>query len=104
MAALLGACRHHGVPAGVMDAPTMTAFLKDAYLLEGFYAVETDFRYDSLHAEMQASFDSLLDSYNLSREDFERSIDYYTRHPHDYLLIHQQVVAELDSLVENCGQ
>ena len=95
--ALLGACRHKGVPAGVMDASTMTAFLKEAYLIEGFYAIETEFRYDSLHAEMVASYDSLLKDFGLTREDFERSVDYYSRHPHDYALIHKQVIAELDS-------
>ena len=99
IATLLGGCRHNGVPAGVMDAPTMKAFLKEAYLLEGFYAIETEFRYDSLHAEMIASYDSLLDRHGLTREDFERSVDYWSRHPHDYLLIHQEVVAELDSAI-----
>ena len=96
---LLGACHHDRIPAGVMDPATMTEFLKEAYQLEGFYAIETEFRYDSLHAEMMASYDSLLDSHGLTREDFERSIEYYTRHTREYQLIHQQVVAGLDSLL-----
>ena len=97
VAVLLGSCNRNGVPEGVMDASTMTAFLQEAYLIEGFYSIETEFRYDSLHAEMVASYDSLLCRYGLSREDFERSVDYYSRHPHEYALIHKQVIAALDS-------
>ena len=103
LATLFGSCRNDSVPAGVMDAPTMTAFLKEAYLLEGFYAIETEFRYDSLHAEMMASYDSLLDRYGLTREDFERSIEYYSRHPRAYQVIHEQVVADLDSILAADG-
>ena len=104
LSTLFVACRHDEIPADVMDAPTMTAFLKEAYLLEGFYAIETEFRYDSLNAEMIASYDSLLDRYGLTREDFERSIDYYTRHPRAYQVIHERVVAGLDSLLNTEGE
>lgn len=99
LSALPVACRNKGVPPGVMDARTMTEFLKEAYMLEGFYAIETEFRYDSLHAEMVASYDSLLARYGLTRGDFELSIDYYSRHPREYDLIHRKVVASLDSAI-----
>ncbi len=92
-------CRHEQRPADVMDEAEMVSFLKDAYLLEGFFAIESGFQYDSLHNEMVAAYDSLLVSHGLTREDFERSVDYYTRHPHDYQLIHQQVVDALDSAI-----
>ena len=91
------ACHNSQLPDGVMTPSAMEAFLKEAYLLEGFYSVETEFRYDSLHAEMVASYDSLLAKHNITREDFERSVDYYTHHPMDYAKIHERVIALLDS-------
>lgn len=96
-AAVCASCHGDRRPANVMDEATMVQFLQDAYLLEGFYAIETGFQYNSMHNEMVASFDSLLASYHLTREDFERSVDYYVRHPRDYERIHQQVVDALDS-------
>ena len=92
-------CHRKGLPEGVMDQPTMVSFLERAYLLEGFYAIETGFMYDSLHAEMVASYDSLLTEYGITREDFERSVRYYCEHPHEYDLIHKQVIAHLDSAI-----
>lgn len=89
-------CSQERVPSGVMDESTMAAFLKEAYLLEGFYAVETGFQYDTLHPEMVASYDTLLASFGLTRDDFERSVDWYIRHPELYEQVHDSVLARLD--------
>ena len=89
-------CSQERVPGDVMDEPTMAAFLKEAYLLEGFYAVETGFQYDTLHPEMVASYDTLLVSFGLTRDDFERSVDWYIRHPELYERIHDSVLARID--------
>ena len=57
-------------------------------------------KYDTLYPEMLASYDSLLASYSLTREDFERSIDWYTRHPQIYQRIHDTVLARFDRQLE----
>ena len=89
-------CSQNRVPSGVMDMPVMADFLKEAYLLEGFYAVETAFQYDTLHPEMVASYDSLLASFGITREDFERSVEWYVRHPDIYEQVHDSVLARID--------
>ena len=89
-------CSQERVPSGVMDEPTMAAFFKEAYLLEGFYAVETGFQYDTLHPQMVASYDSLLTSFGITRDDFEHSVEWYIRHPELYERIHDTVLARLD--------
>ena len=93
---LLTACRNEKRPADVMSHEQMVAFLTDAYLLEGFYAIETQYRYDALTPEVLHSYDSILDVHGLTREDVERSLDYYTDHLDDYQIIHEQVVASLE--------
>ena len=89
-------CSQERVPSGVMDEPTMAAFLKEAYLLEGFYAVETGFQYDTLHPEIVASYDTLLASFGITRADFEHSVEWYIRHPELYERVHDSVLARLD--------
>lgn len=93
---LLTACRNEKRPADVMSQEQMAAFLADAYLLEGFYAIETQYRYDALTPEVLHSYDSILDVHGLTREDVERSLDYYTDHLDEYQTIHEQVVASLE--------
>ena len=93
---LLGACRHDERPADVLDAPRMVAFLTDAYLLEGFYAVETQYRYDAMSPEVLRAYDDILAAHHISREQVEHSFDYYASHPELYQPIQDSVMAILD--------
>ena len=95
--AVLSGCSRNAVPDDVMSETAMVDFLEQAYLLEGFYAIETNFRYDTLHPEMLASYDSLLASCNITRDDFERSIHWYSRHIDIYTRVHDSVLARIDS-------
>ena len=82
--ALLASCRNGERPADVVDAPQMVDFLSDAYLLEGFYAVETQYRYDALPAEVLRAYDDILAKHHLTREQVEHSFAYYSEHPELY--------------------
>ena len=103
VAVFASGCRSDQQPSDVMGEEKMAEFLQEAYLLEGFYGIETSFQYDTLYPEMLASYDSLLASYSLTREDFERSIDWYTRHPQIYQRIHDTVLARFDRQLEEFG-
>lgn len=95
---MLVACRHEGLPAGVLTGEQMVDFLTDAYQLEGFYAVETRYRYDVLTERTLEQYDSILTVHGLSREQVERSFDYYSRHLDAYGTIHDSVVARLEAI------
>ena len=86
----------------------MVAFLADAYLLEGFYAVESGYRFDSVSDELMGAYDSVMTLHGLSREDVEASIEYYTQHPDEYAVIHDSVLLLLegvrDSIVPQVSQ
>ena len=92
-------CSRTAVPADVMHEEAMVDFLEQAYLLEGFYAIETGFQYDSLHPEMLASYDSLLASSGITRDDFERSVEWYGKHPDIYERVHDSVLARIDAAI-----
>ena len=66
---VLSSCNSDEVPPDVMSEERMASFLQEAYLIEGFYAVETGFHYDTLQPEMIGTYDSLLSRYGLNRED-----------------------------------
>lgn len=93
-------CSRDRVPADVVDEQKMADLLKEAYLLEGFYAIETSYQYDTFHLEMIASYDSLLVSFDLTRDDFKRSLDWYVRHPLIYERVTDSVLARFDRELE----
>ncbi len=99
---VVAGCSHEATPpADVFSETTMVDFLEQAYLLEGFYAIETGYQYDTLHPEMLASYDSLLASYDITRDDFERSVRWYGDHPDIYERVHDSVLARIDAAMED---
>lgn len=89
-------CHKKDVPTYVIPEQKMSEILQDAYLLEGFYAIETQFHYDTLGAEMMASVDSLFAKHEISQHDFDTSIAWYIHHPDIYKRVHDSVIARLD--------
>ena len=96
IAAFSVSCNREKLPEGVMDEARMVDFLTEAYKLESFYVVECGFKYDIFSGEIVATYDSLMAAQGVTREAFERSIDYYSHHPEAYESIHNQVVSRLD--------
>ena len=93
---LVTACRQPELPEGIMTESQMVDFLQEAYLLEGFYAIETQYRYEALTTDALRRYDSLLDAQGLTRDDVERSFDYYSSHPDLFQVIQDTVVARLE--------
>lgn len=77
----------------------MVAFLSEAYLLEGFYAVESQYRYDAMMPEVLRAYDDILDKHHLTREQVEHSFAYYAEHPDLYEPIQDSVLARIESVI-----
>ena len=90
------ACKSDRLPDGVLDSKAMASFLSDAYLLESFYAVETHYSYDAMSPEMLRAYDDILAKHHLSREDVERSLDYYSEPPDQYAAIQDSARAVIE--------
>jgi len=94
------ACKHSQRQSDVLDDQTMIGFLTDLYLVEGYYAVETQYRYDSSSPEITEACDAILEKYNITRESVEKSLDYYSQHPDEYKPIETEVASRLERLNE----
>ena len=101
---LLASCRHEALPDGVLDAGQMTAFLTEAYLQEGIYAVSTRYRYDTVPQRVVEGYDSILASQGITRSQVDASLDYYSLHLDAYQAIQDSVVARLEALRTPAGE
>lgn len=98
---LFVACRHESLPTNVLPQERMVDFLTEAYLLEGYYAIESQYRYDIVSSEVLQRYDSILDAQGLTREEVERSINYYLQHVDAYQAIHDSVLVRLEAQSES---
>ena len=92
---MLPACHNDRIPDGILDHQQMVDFLTDAYLIEGYCAIETRYNFDSLTPEMLYAYDEILAEQGITREQVEASLVYYSNHPDKYLTIHEDVAAAL---------
>ena len=93
---ILSCCHRARIPAHIVQPDTMVHFLTEAYLLEGFYAIEANYNYTMVAPQLQASYDSLLRKYHITDSLFRASLDFYTRHPELYDTIHARAIRSLD--------
>lgn len=92
------ACNRNQRPSGVLDDNTMVHFLTDLYLVEGYLFVETEFRYDAMPPEVLDACDDILKKNNITREEVEKSFDYYSQHPDEYEAIQKKVLASIEEM------
>lgn len=90
---LLGmtACRSEQRPADFVDPEVMASFMADLYLVEGYYAIESQYRFDDAPPELLAAIDGLLEKHHLTRETVEHNLDYYSEHPEKYGALQQRI-------------
>ena len=98
------ACRHEQRPDDVLDADAMIDFFTELYVVEGCYAVESQYRFDSPSPEILAACDSIMKKKHLTRERVEKSLDYYALHPEEYESIQKEVAARIDRLIGPDGE
>ena len=98
---VLSACGRNKQPEGILGRERMTVFLKEAYKLEAYYALESQYNYDSVSPEMFSSYDRILANCGVTKEQVEASFDYYSQHPEQFEAIQRDVLASLDSLLAN---
>lgn len=97
---LMVSCGGKKLPEGVLAHDSMVPLLVDVYLLEAYYAVETNYNYDSLSPEMMRAYDDVLARHGVTLDDFETSLAYYSEHPELYSAINREVAARLETKAE----
>lgn len=87
-------------PKNLIKEDAMVEFLTDAYMLEGFYAVEHQLVDPTTSPDMDpvvlASYDELFEKHSVTKEQFDASMDYYMRHSDKYESIHKKVLEKIE--------
>lgn len=93
----LSACKSKPQTVDALPPSTMVEFLEGAYRIEGRFAVETQFRFDVLSEQTAHAYDSLLAANHVTKEEVERSLQYYALHLDEYKPIMDSVAARFES-------
>ena len=105
------ACKHDQRPKDIINVESDKAFddtmvdvLTDLYLIDGVYAAESQYRFDTPSPEVVGAIDAVLEKHHITREQLEKCFDYYSEHPDEYKAIQEQVAARIDKLTASDGE
>lgn len=93
------ACSRKTIPDGIIDEKTMVSILTEAHLSESYYNIESNFHLKEIRPMMQATYDSIFMKHGVTRDDFDRSLDYYTRNEAQLEAIYLQVSDSLKAIL-----
>lgn len=91
-------CKDKRLPEDVLDHDQMVSFLYEAYLVEGYFAVETNYVFDTISPELARAYDDIFTRQNITREQVETSIAYYSSDLSAYNAINRDVMAKLEKV------
>ena len=105
------ACKHDPRPKDIINVESDKAFddtmvnvLTDLYLIEGVYAAESQYRFDTASPEVLSAIDAILEKHHITREQLDKCFDYYSEHPDEYKVLQEQVAARIDKLTAPNGE
>lgn len=93
---MFGSCGTAPVPQGVLPEDKMVDLMTDVYLMEGYYADETMYHFDSMPIQIRESYDELFQKYGITQAEFDSNLMYYFHRPETYTSIQQQVLDRLN--------
>lgn len=95
-ATVLFSCNKNKLPEGVLDEKTMVELLTDMHTADAYFKMTTGSEYDTLIGEINYTYNQIFKQHGTTKENFEKSIDYYSQDPKKYRAMYEKVVLNLN--------
>lgn len=82
-------------PSDVMDKRQMAEVLTDVHIAESAVA-QSEWKSSKAHKQLYGN--SVFEKHGITKEDFDRSVEWYALHPEKYVAVYDIVEENLDSL------
>lgn len=99
---LLAACGRDTLPEGVLSKEQMIPVMVDVQIAEGSIAIG-NLHGDSARQKIADYYNHIYERHQVSKEDFQKSLEYYTRHPKQMDQLYKEVLSELTRLEAEQG-
>lgn len=90
-------CQSDKIPKDIIQEDTMVSILTEIHLADAYFSIMTDEKDKNQENSSEQAYTKILEQYNVSPKDFEKSIDYYTEHPNEFRNIYEKVILQLDN-------
>ena len=95
-ATLFFSCQKDKVPEGIVDEKTMVDILAEMHTADAFFNIMNGYECDTLIGEINYTYNQIFKKHNVSKEDFDKSMDYYSKNPKKFRAMYEKVVLVLN--------
>lgn len=95
-ALLMFACNKNKVPEGIIKEKTMIELLTEMHTADAYFTLITDYECDTMIGEINYTYTQIFKKHGTTKEQFERSLDYYSQNPKKFREMYEKVVLKLN--------
>ena len=95
-ALLMSACNKNKVPEGVIKEKTMIELLTEMHTADAYFNNINDYECDTMIGEIYYTYNQIFKKYGTNKEEFDRSMDYYSQNPKKFREMYEKVVLKLN--------
>lgn len=89
--------KHSAIPSGIIKKETMINIMVDVNLIEATLRVKQSL-YNKDSSYVKDYYDLVFKKYNITKEQFNNSLKYYSKHPDKFGEIYDEVINKLSRL------
>lgn len=89
-------CNKDKLPEGVLDEKAMVELLTEMHTADAYFKVTTGSEYDTLIGEINYTYNQIFKKHGTTKENFEKSMDYYSKNPKKFRAMYEKVVLNLN--------
>jgi hypothetical protein len=92
----MSACNKNKVPEGVIKEKTMIELLTEMHTADAYFNNINDYECDTMIGEIYYTYNQIFKKYGTNKEEFDRSMDYYSQNPKKFREMYEKVVLKLN--------
>ncbi|WP_026899397.1 DUF4296 domain-containing protein [Daejeonella oryzae] len=92
---LLSACDQQKAPKGIMENKKMVTVLTDVHLMDAYISM-IPYNDSVLKQQSLRYYDAIYKKHKISRRDFDKSLEYYSKQPKVLDSMYSQVITNLN--------
>ncbi|MEO8794229.1 MAG: DUF4296 domain-containing protein [Daejeonella sp.] len=100
---LISSCQDEKLPKGILARPKMVSVLTDIQLVDSYV---NQIPYNDTLATLQSTeyYNAIYRKYKISRKDFDKSLQYYSKQPKVLDSMYSQVLTNLNKAEKKVGK
>ena len=100
-ASIIFSCNRNKLPDNILDEKTLIEVLTEMHTADAYFRLTTDYESDTLIGEINYTYNQIFKQHGTTKEQFEQSLDYYSKNPKKFREIYEKVVLKLNQNKHN---